>query len=74
MKTVISGGYNNVTNQFERTFSDGSIEPVGHLYDSDDNEKIRPANLDEALRSDEAYDTGSFGHILVDGRRCYVAA
>ena len=44
MKTLISSGYNNVTNQFERTFSDGSVEPVGFLYDSENNEMIRPAN------------------------------
>jgi hypothetical protein len=40
------------------------------LYDSETALVIRPATDDEAAESANA---GSEGHILVDGRRCYVA-
>jgi len=41
------------------------------LIDSDTGETIRAATVDEAIES-FATDTAE-GHILVDGRRCYVA-
>ena len=47
-------------------------ETVGpfDLQDSATNEVIRTATADEAAESANA---GAEGHILVDGRRCYVA-
>lgn len=74
MKTLISTGYNSITNQLERTFSDGTVEPVSNLYDSDNNEMIRAATVAERVASDLSEERGEHGHILVDGRRCYVAA
>lgn len=40
------------------------------LIDSDTNEPIREATESEAA---ESVNAGPEGHILVDGRRCYVA-
>jgi hypothetical protein len=47
-------------------------ETVGpfDLQDSETDEVIRAATADEAAESANA---GAEGHILIDGRRCYVA-
>jgi hypothetical protein len=49
--------------------------PLRHLYDSDSANVVRAATWGEAERSDaNAEIDGGQGHILVDGRRCYVEA
>ncbi len=46
-------------------------QPLGTtLYDSKTATVIRPATREEAIESANA---GPEGHILVDGRKCYVA-
>jgi hypothetical protein len=41
-----------------------------HLLDSGNNDEIRLASAEEVVKSANA---GPEGHILVDGRKCYVA-
>jgi hypothetical protein len=43
--------------------------PIRYMYDSETADLIRAATWSEAEISDES---GAAGHILVDGRRCYV--
>lgn len=52
-----------------RLLLDAATGITSDLCDSDTTEVIREATIDEACQSATA---GPEGHILVDGRRCYV--
>ena len=53
-----------------RLLLDAATGITSDLTCSDTNDVIREATIDEACASAEA---GAEGHILIDGRRCYVA-
>lgn len=73
MKKVLSSGHNGAFHRDEIRYTDGSRILAGDLIDSNTNDTIRPATALEQIQSDKSEAAGQHGHILVGGRRCYVA-
>jgi len=69
-KNLGTGGYlTSADKDGLRLLLDAATGITSDLCDSDTTEVIREATIDEAIASATA---GPEGHILVDGRRCYV--